>query len=162
MAEAIWPHANYPIWPHANYPIWPTTYPIWPIYGTGAAAAEGPPKSPTIAKQREGRMFQQKIGTADGQLPASEGQLYLCPVKTHGFISFMLLCNTGTGINTVKVYIKRSGSTSRRLVNQDFDAGDTYLGEDLGILNEQDAIRGEATNASEVDYDITVREEATL
>ncbi|MGB2984390.1 MAG: hypothetical protein WBE26_00790 [Phycisphaerae bacterium] len=107
-------------------------------------------------------MFQQKIGGGNGQLPASEGQLYLCPVKTQGFIAAISLCNTATGINTVKVYIRRSGSTSRRLVNQDFDAGDTYLGENLGILNEQDAIRGEASNASKVDYDITVREEATL
>jgi len=99
---------------------------------------------------------------ADGQLPAAEGDLYACPADTRAFVKSISCTNTSAAnTNTVTLYLKPTGGTSRRLVRVPLSSNDQlyYLAPET--LDTADAIRGEATNAAEVDYVISGAVEAT-
>lgn len=92
---------------------------------------------------------------ADGQLPASEGELYLAPGDAG--INIIRLVNTDTVARTVNLYVKKSGGTSRRIIPKDYSlAAGAMLsclepGEVLP-LQVGDSIRGNASAATVVDH----------
>lgn len=99
---------------------------------------------------------------ADGQLPSSKGTLYTVPAATKAYIKFFSLHNTSATPQTVKVYIKRSGGTSRQVDMGQLDQGETGLIVETGSweLSTGDIIEGETTTVAVVDYQILGAEEA--
>ena len=97
---------------------------------------------------------------ADGQLPAAKGTLYTCPANTTAAIKQITYVSTEAATaRTVNLYLKRSGSTSRRLIprNMNLDAGNAmYWGDaDVMELSAGDIIEGDASAATSIDYTIT-------
>lgn len=93
---------------------------------------------------------------ADGQLPNSKTTLYACPVATQALLTVVLVA-TGAVTRTANLYLKRSGSTSRRIMPKalSMDAGDAAYIDHEGqpfALSAGDAIEGDASAAAEIDY----------
>ena len=100
-----------------------------------------------------------EIGSiADGQLPATTGDLYTVPAGTTEKI-VMTFVNTGAGNNDINIYIQRSGGTARLISPKDMTLATSekliFDKEDEVTLSEGDKIQGNSTNANEVDYLIT-------
>lgn len=98
---------------------------------------------------------------ADGQLPLAEAALYTAPGATTTYIKSIICCNTGAAARTINLYVRPSAGTSRRIVPKDLslDVGDTLYLDDPLVLDTGDAIRGDASAATEVDYTIYGAEE---
>ena len=97
---------------------------------------------------------------ADGQLANVKATLYTCPASTIAHVTGILLANTSSATGyTFNVYIKRSGSTSRRIVGKDktMNASDDYATPVSGQavrLSAGDIIEGDASVANVIDYTI--------
>lgn len=94
---------------------------------------------------------------ADGQLPSSKGTLYTVPTGYAAeAIIVRLVATSTTTSRTVNIYVKRSGSSSRRIIPRDMgmNVGDAASVVILG-LSAGDLIEGDASAASEIDYTIT-------
>lgn len=94
---------------------------------------------------------------ADGQLPTTKAALFTASFST--FLT-IILSHTGAVDRTVNLYLKRSASTSRRIIPKDMtmNAGDTAYVDIDGTplyLAIGDAIEGSAAAAAEIDYTIT-------
>lgn len=92
---------------------------------------------------------------ADGQVAAAEGAIYTVPASTTAFVKQVTFFSTAAGAQTLIVWIRRSGGTSRKIrqftlaqnESVDFlDDGDTLQ------LSTGDAIRASTTDATSVDY----------
>ena len=96
---------------------------------------------------------------ADGQLPDSKTTLYTVPASTTAAIKVCKLVNSSASARTVNIYIKRSGSTSRRVIPKDmtFAAGSEAecVDGDPWELSTGDIIEGDASAATEIDYFIS-------
>ena len=96
---------------------------------------------------------------ADGQLAAAKATLYTVPASTTAAIKQICYTNTDAVDRTVNLYVKRSGSSSRRIIPKDMllAAGNTmYWGDaDTMELSTGDIIEGDASSATIVDYVIT-------
>jgi hypothetical protein len=95
---------------------------------------------------------------ADGQLPAAKGTLYTTPALTYALVTVVLVATGGAPV-TVNLYLKRSGSSSRRIIgkNLSMDPGDCAYVDHEGrpfALSPGDLIEGDASSATEVDYTI--------
>lgn len=110
----------------------------------------------------DGRVYVRTFNPQAGQLPASKGTLHTAMAGAQTIIERLHLSNLGSGNNTVQIYLKRSGGSSREIFRAVLKANQTLRMRDLGTLNEGELVEGVATNASEVDYDLTVREETPL
>ena len=100
---------------------------------------------------------------ADGQLAATKGTLYTVPGGTVAYVKFLHVHNTGSTTETVVIYVKRSGSSSRtvgRVILAQNEAADVLDKDATLTLSTGDVIEGETTNATTVDYTITGAEEA--
>lgn len=100
---------------------------------------------------------------ADGQVAAAKATIYTCPVGTKAYIKSVVFSNVGVATETVKFYVKRSGSSSRQfaravlLVQESLHAVD----KDSAItLSDGDVLEASTTNATSVDYLVTGAEEA--
>ena len=92
---------------------------------------------------------------ADGQLATSEGDIYLVPGATKGYVKQVTLYNTNAAQQTIYVFIKRSGGTSRcirRFVIDQYESVDLVDDGDTLELSTGDAIRAYTTTATAVDY----------
>ena len=96
---------------------------------------------------------------ADGQLAAAKATLYTVPGGTTAFIKQITYTNTDASDRTVNLYLKRSGSTSRRIIPQNMNlaVGNTmYWGDADGMaLSTGDIIEGDASAATVVDFVVT-------
>ena len=96
---------------------------------------------------------------ADGQLAAAKATLYTVPAATTASIKQITYTNTDVAARTVNLYVKRSGSVSRRIIpmNMSLAIGNTmYWGDgDSMELSTGDIIEGDASAATVVDYTIT-------
>lgn len=99
---------------------------------------------------------------ADGQLANSKGTLYTTLASTQAIVKTIILVNTNTSSETVNLYFKASGGTSRRIIPKDtaLPAGNSLVVDDLVTLEASDILEGDATTASKVDYVISGVEEA--
>ena len=100
---------------------------------------------------------------ADGTLPAAAAPLYTVPASTRAVIKSIDIVSATPIVQTVELYVTRSGSTIRRIVrveslqlNETIHWGDE--GEPLS-LSTGDVISGVATSAGSLDYTITGAEE---
>lgn len=94
------------------------------------------------------------LGT--GQVASSEGDLYACPASTSAVIKSIIFVNTNTTTETLNVYYKKFGGTSRLLTPKDFQLPTDYslVFDEAITLSSGDAIRAATTTASKVDYNI--------
>jgi len=100
---------------------------------------------------------------ADGQLPTTQTALYTVPASTRAIIKSFDLINNIATVQTVQIWIKRSGGTSRRAVN----VGSLSIDERIEALSDGeswtlaagDSIEGMTTTAAAIDYTITGAEE---
>ena len=79
------------------------------------------------------------------------------------YVKFLHVHNTGSTTETVVIYVKRSGSSSRtvgRVILAQNEAADVLDKDATLTLSTGDVIEGETTNATTVDYTITGAEEA--
>ena len=97
---------------------------------------------------------------ADGQVANAEGDLYAVPASTKAYIKSVNFLNTSATTQTLDVYIKRSGATSRHLRRYVLDQFQSATFEFAGCLSAADAIRAVSTTNTVVNYVITGVEEA--
>lgn len=96
---------------------------------------------------------------ADGQLPAAEAVIYTVPASTTTYMKSIICANTGGSINVVILYARNDGANSRRLIRVPLETNEQLYFDEPLTLEASDEIRGEATNANEVDYVISGGEE---
>lgn len=91
---------------------------------------------------------------ADGQAAIAETDVYTAPASG-AVLSTIRFTNAGSSIELVKVYVKRSGGTSRLIAQQSLAGGDRLdaiaPGEKIE-LSSGDKIRALTTTATTVDY----------
>ena len=97
---------------------------------------------------------------ADGQLAAAEATIYTVPGGTTTYIKSIICTNTGAGQNVVILYLRVDGANSRRLIRVPLETNEQLYFDEPLTLEAADLVRGEATNAIEVDYLISGAEEA--
>lgn len=93
----------------------------------------------------------------NGQLPASNGDLYTVPASTSATISVIILVNTNSTTETVNLYILPAGGTARKIIPSDYNLLARYqieAGQKI-TLGAGDKIQGYTTTASKVDYTIS-------
>ena len=90
---------------------------------------------------------------ADGQLADTKGTIYTVPASTEA-VAKVTYVNTGASNRTVNMYVKRSGSSSRRVIPESLtlQANGGMCIRWLRGLSAADLIEGDASAATEVDY----------
>jgi hypothetical protein len=93
---------------------------------------------------------------ADGQLAAAKATLYTVPVGRTTIITTISYVNADALARTINLYIKPSGSSSRRIIPENMILGASYMMvyDDEITLEAGDAIEGDASAAGVVDYTI--------
>lgn len=100
---------------------------------------------------------------ADGQVSTSEAALYTVPAATTAYIKQVTLCNVNAVTQTIDVWIRRSGGTSRKVRRFELaqhesadllDDGDTFE------FSTGDSVRAATTTDSAVDFVVMGVEEA--
>jgi hypothetical protein len=93
---------------------------------------------------------------ADGQLASSKATLYTVAVSTVAHVAHIFLTNTTASALTVNIYLKRSGSTSRKILDTySLAAHASYVvpfGGSAVRLSAGDLIEGDASAATSIDY----------
>lgn len=93
---------------------------------------------------------------AEGQLPDVKTTLYTCPVGRTVIIKTVSYVNTTTALS-VNLYLKKSGSVSRKIIPSDMLLGERHKLEhdDEISLAAGDEIEGDASVAAKIDYTIS-------
>ncbi len=92
---------------------------------------------------------------ADGQLASSKGTIYTCPAATQTIIPSITLVNTNSSTETINIYFKASGGTSRRIIPKDSSlaaSGKMQALDAALTLEAGDIIEGDTTTANQVDF----------
>lgn len=99
----------------------------------------------------------------DGQIASAATAMYTVPGETEAILRALTLVNSHpTTTMTVKVYIRKSGSTGREIVHQELAAGSAHHYGLPQYMRAGAAILGTATSASVVDYWGSVEEKVTI
>jgi hypothetical protein len=92
---------------------------------------------------------------ADGQLPAVQGTIYTSPTGIGTAIKTVKLCNTSAvTTESVKLWVRRAGSASRRIINITLSPGWSAEVSDM-FLSPGDILEGNSTNANTTDYTVS-------
>lgn len=91
---------------------------------------------------------------ADGQLAAAKATIYTVPAATQAIIRDVAFGNIGGLTEMVKLYVKKSGGTSRLFSRAQLDLDEFAHEEDIGTLDAADELEAETTNAASVDFSI--------
>ena len=93
----------------------------------------------------------------DGQLPDAKATLYTVPASTQTVVNRIRLVNTNSTAETVNLYFKASGGTSRRIIPKDYSlaASAELIMDDVLTMEAADVVEGDTTTASQVDYVIS-------
>lgn len=111
----------------------------------------------------DGRIYVRTHDPQAGQLAAAKGTLHTAKAGAHSYVEQMHLYNGGAGDNTVKLYVTRDGGSSRCVLQVVMETLDRLVGDEVfTFLNPGELLEGEATTASEVNYDFNVREETPI
>ena len=94
---------------------------------------------------------------ADGQLADAKATLYTTPAATQTIINRITLVNTNSSGESINLYFKASGGTSRRITPKDYTlAVDAlFIMDDVITLEAADIIEGDTTTGSKVDFVIS-------
>lgn len=89
----------------------------------------------------------------EGQLPSTKTTAYTVPTGKAAIISHLSLVNTDSSARTVNVYVKKSGSSSRRIAAKDMSlaAGEHYQLPMALALAAADVVEWDASVADVVD-----------
>lgn len=102
-----------------------------------------------------------RLQSIAGQLGATKATLYTCPSNVlASAILKVSAVNTDTVACSVNFYVKKSGSSSRRVCPEDasVEAGYQMTVEVPHVLTPGDVLEGDAGTASKVDYVISYAE----
>jgi hypothetical protein len=94
---------------------------------------------------------------ADGQLPLAEANLYVVPAATTTIVVTISLVNTDTVARVVNLYVRRAAGSSRRVgvpKNYTVGIGAVIETDREYTLGPGDAVRGDASAATVVDFSI--------
>ena len=94
----------------------------------------------------------------DGQLPNSKTTLYTTPASTQTIITSITLVNTNSTAETINIYFKASGGTSRLISPKNYSLAANAKMEVLEksqTLEAGDVIEGSSTTAAKTDYVIS-------
>ena len=94
---------------------------------------------------------------ADGQLADAKATLYTTPAATQTVINRITLVNTNSSGESINLYFKASGGTSRRITPKNYTlAVDAlFIMDDVVTLEPADIIEGDTTTAAKVDFVIS-------
>ncbi len=90
---------------------------------------------------------------ADGQVATTKGTIYTS--SGISYIKSMLFHNSGASTETLELFIKRSGSSSRAIATVELAIGEYMVWDDPISLSSSDVIEASTTSATSVDYTIT-------
>lgn len=111
----------------------------------------------------DGRIYVRTNDPQAGQLAAAKATLHTGKAGAHSYVEQVHLYNSGAGDNTVKLYVTRDGGSSRCVFRGVLKTLERLEDEKVyTFLNPGELLEGEATNASEVNYDFNVREETPI
>src|SRR4030067_916691 len=88
----------------------------------------------------------------NGQVAATKTTLYTVPGATQAIVRTVGLTHVANGAQTVILYVKKSGGTSRAFSRAVLDTNEFAHEEDIGTLDAGDELEAETTNAASVDY----------
>lgn len=97
---------------------------------------------------------------ADGQVAAVKTTIYTVPVATTAVIRTVAFVNVAVTTETVQLYYKPSGGTSRKFSQAQIAANEFAHEEDIGTMEAGDELEAETTNATSVDFTVMGVEEA--
>lgn len=81
---------------------------------------------------------------ADGQLPATRGDLYTVPAGTIAYVKSITLHNTDSAAHTCTITKEPSGGgTERVIIHLQLAPGDTFYYDEPTILDPTDVLRGD-------------------
>ena len=89
---------------------------------------------------------------AEGQVAATKGTIYTVPALTRAIVRTVSFNHVANGTQTVILYVKKSGSTSRVFARALLETSEFCHEEDIGTLAAGDVLEAETTNAASVDY----------
>lgn len=95
---------------------------------------------------------------SDGQLADAKGTIYTCGATKKGaIVKSITLVNTNSTTETVNLYFKASGGSSRNIIPVDTQLAAGYLlvVDDEKTLEASDILEGDTTTASKVDFVIS-------
>ena len=99
---------------------------------------------------------------ADGQISDSQANIYASPSTKVTIVKSLHVYNTNSTAETVKIYVKRFGSTARQIgiavLAQDESKQFVSDGEAI-TLSSEDSIQAITTTASKVNYVLTGAQE---
>ncbi len=95
---------------------------------------------------------------ADGQLADTKSTLYTTPTATQTVITSIKLVNTNSSAETINIYFKSSGGSSRRMTPKDYSLAAGAMMEVLDknqTMEAADILEGDSTTAVKTDYIIS-------
>lgn len=90
----------------------------------------------------------------EGQVAAATTAIYTCPAATKAIIRTVSFNHVAGAIQTVNLWVKKSGSSLRRFSRAVLDVNEFAHEEDIGTLDAGDALHADSTNAASVDYTV--------
>jgi len=91
---------------------------------------------------------------ANGQVASAKTTIYTVPVNLHAIIRTVTFVNVGGVTETVQLYVKAFGGTSRKFSRALLLADEFAHEEDIGTLEQGDELEAETTNAASVDFTV--------
>lgn len=91
---------------------------------------------------------------ADGQVAASKTSVYTVPADTQSIIRTVSFAYVAGAVQSVILYVKKSGSTSRVFARATLNVGEFAHEDDIGTLGAGDEIEMETTSAASVDFSV--------
>ena len=94
---------------------------------------------------------------SDGQLADAKATIYTAPTAKQTIVNRITLVNTNTSTETINLYFKASGGTSRRIIPKDYSliAAALFVMDDVITLEAADTLEGDTTTAAKVDFVIS-------
>lgn len=90
----------------------------------------------------------------NGQVAAAKATIYTCPAATQAIIRTVTFNHVAGAIQTVILYIKKSGGASRQFSRAVLDTNEYAHEEDIGTLSAGDVLEAETTSAATIDYTV--------
>lgn len=91
---------------------------------------------------------------AEGQVTAAKGTIYTVPASKQAIIRTVAFTHVAGATQTVQLYVKKSGSTSRKFSRAQIATNEFAHEEDIGTLSAGDELEAETTSATSVDFSI--------
>lgn len=91
---------------------------------------------------------------AEGQVAAAKGTIYTVPAGKQAIMRTVAFTHVAGGTQTVQLYVKKSGSVSRKFSRAQIATNEFAHEEDIGTLSAADELEAETTDAASVDFSV--------